>query len=252
MRAVGPGLATRQAAPAERYSPSRFGSNDGRAVQGGAGLRQAKQSRTVRRVPIAVYDFRHNLANLVVEPQIRTRFRRVELGPVPAVHSHDLGAETFVVMQGQIEFTVNGESVVCTAGQAIVVPPRTTHAVRAVGEQPAVMYLSVSPHVEPTHTFYDANGQRLPPRYGVWREAGQGDSLGQTGARTSDAEALQSYRAAASRLADVARASAEQAARTATVDKAAIDELWMALRPVLEQVESVERTWNALALFAAE
>ncbi len=53
-------------------------------------------------------------------------------------------------------------------------------------------------------------------------------------------------------MADVARASAEQAARTATVDKAAIDELWMALRPVLEQVESVERTWNALALFAAE
>src|SRR5215831_12550463 len=124
---------------------------------------------------IRVYDYRSNLSNLVVQPQIRSRFRVVELGPVPQVHSHDLGGETFVVIQGQIEFTVGGESVVAQQGQAIYVPPRTTHAVRAIGDQPGVMYLSVSPHVEPTHTFYDSDGQVLPPRYGVWREAGGGE-----------------------------------------------------------------------------
>ena len=123
---------------------------------------------------IPVYDFRTDLTNLVVEPEIRSRFRRVELGPVPEVHSHDLGGETFVVMEGQIEFTVADEHVVCQQGQAIFVPPRTTHAVRAVGEQTGVIYLSVSPHVEPTHTFYGPDGQRLPPRYGVWRAAGGG------------------------------------------------------------------------------
>src|SRR5690348_5671273 len=119
-------------------------------------------------MPIPVFDYRTDLRNLVVQPQIRSRFRVVELGPVPQVHSHDLGGETFVVMQGSIEFTVGDERVVADQGQAIYVPPRTTHAVRAVGDQPGVIYLSVSPHVEPTHTFYDTDGNRLPPRYGVW------------------------------------------------------------------------------------
>src|SRR5258708_955540 len=125
-------------------------------------------------MPIPVHDYRSDLTNICVQPQIRSRFRRVELGPVPDVHSHDLGGETFLVMEGQIEFTVAGEHVVCHSGQTIYVPPRTTHAVRAVGDQPGVIYLSVSPHVEPTHTQYGPDGQQLPPKYGVWRAAGGG------------------------------------------------------------------------------
>jgi mannose-6-phosphate isomerase-like protein (cupin superfamily) len=195
---------------------------------------------------IPVYDFRTDLSNLVVEPEIRSRFRRVELGPVPEVHSHDLGGETFVVMEGQIEFTVADEHVVCQQGQAIFVPPRTTHAVRAVGEHTGVIYLSVSPHVEPTHTFYGPDGQRLPPRYGVWRAAGGGAS-----SSDSTFAQLETYRAAAQTLAALAQASAATAAAANDVSaeaiKSTVDDLWAALKPVLEQVEVVERTWNALA-----
>ena len=199
-------------------------------------------------MPIHVYDYRVDLSNLVVRPQIRSRFRRVELGPVPEVHSHDLGGETFLIMEGQIEFTVDGESVVCTAGQAIFVPPRTTHAVRAVGERPAVMYLSVSPHVEPTHTFYDRQGRQLPPRYGVWRAAGGGVP---STAESSSAR-LQSYRRAADELADLARANAERISQCTAAHKTTVDSLWDSLRPLLQHVETVERTWNELALDAAE
>jgi mannose-6-phosphate isomerase-like protein (cupin superfamily) len=194
---------------------------------------------------IPVFDYRTDLSNLVVQPQIRSRFRRVELGPVPEVHSHDLGGETFVVMEGQIEFTVADEHVVCQPGQAIFVPPRTTHAVRAVGDQSGVMYLSVSPHVEPTHTFYGPGGERLPPRYGVWRAAGGGTSSTEA---TSSLQAA--YRTAAQKLAELAQANATRAAAVnpaATDSKASVDDLWDALRPVLEQVAEVERTWNALA-----
>jgi mannose-6-phosphate isomerase-like protein (cupin superfamily) len=194
-------------------------------------------------MPIRVYDYRSDLSNLVVQPQIRSRFRVVELGPVPQVHSHDLGGETFVVMQGDIEFTVDGEHVVAHQGQAIYVPPRTTHAVRAVGDRPGVMYLSVSPHVEPTHTFYSADGQQLPPRYGVWREAG-GDGSVQTGSRAEHAAA---YREAARRLAELAEANAREAATDAPTD-----DLWAALRPVLMEVEQLERVWNALAVAPQE
>src|SRR5215831_8896556 len=188
---------------------------------------------------IRVYDYRSNLSNLVVQPQIRSRFRVVELGPVPQVHSHDLGGETFVVIQGQIEFTVGGEHVVAQQGQAIYVPPRTTHAVRAIGDQPGVIYLSVSPHVEPTHTFYDANGQVLPPRYGVWREAGGGKQVGE-GSRE---ELRAAYMTAAARLVELAQDNSEAASGASSTD-----EMWFALRPLLQHVEDLERTWNALAI----
>jgi mannose-6-phosphate isomerase-like protein (cupin superfamily) len=199
---------------------------------------------------IPVYDYRADLTNLVVQPEIRSRFRRVERGPVPEVHSHDLGGETFVVMEGQIEFTVADESVVCQQGQAIFVPPRTTHAVRAVGERTGVIYLSVSPHVEPTHTFYGPDHQRLPPRYGVWRVAGGGDPL----AVSSPAALLESYRAASHTLAELARASLDRASTadgSAEPVKATVDAMWDGLRPLLEQVTVLERAWNALAQRAA-
>jgi mannose-6-phosphate isomerase-like protein (cupin superfamily) len=183
---------------------------------------------------IAVHDYHAELTNIGVQPEIRSRFRRVELGPVPDIHSHDLGGETFLVMEGQIEFTVAHETVVCGPGQSIYVPPRTTHAVRAVGEHTGVIYLSVSPHVEPTHTFYDANGGRLPPRYGVWRAAGGGEAESEL----------------ARQNADVINATPGGTLDASSI-KPTVDQLWERLRPVLEQVEAVERAWNELALRAA-
>jgi mannose-6-phosphate isomerase-like protein (cupin superfamily) len=203
---------------------------------------------------IPVHDYRSDLTNICVQPQIRSRFRRVELGPVPPVHSHDLGGETFLVMDGQIEFTVADERVVCQPGQTIFVPPRTTHAVRAVGEQPGVIYLSVSPHVEPTHTNYDADGQQLPLRYGVWRAAGGGEPRSELPVNAL----LERYRAAAHSLAELAQANTAQAdatVGTATSSpeiKPTIDQLWQNLKPVLLQVEALERDWNELALCAAD
>jgi mannose-6-phosphate isomerase-like protein (cupin superfamily) len=193
-------------------------------------------------MPIQVFDYRRDLQNLAVRPEGRSRFRRVELGPVPPMHSHDLGAETFLVLEGQIEFSVEDEWVVCQPGQLIVVPPRTRHAVRAVGEQPGAIYLSVAPHVEPTHTFYDDRGECLPPRYGVWTEAG-GE---QPDTSRSAAQLLDAYRAANRRLQELLQSNADIVER----DGVAVDDLWAALRPVLEQVRTLEAAWNELAFRA--
>ena len=70
-------------------------------------------------MPIRVYDYRTDLSNLVVEPQIRSRFRVVELGPVPQVHSHDVGGETFA---GSIRAVRNGGRVVTCGATAGVHP----------------------------------------------------------------------------------------------------------------------------------
>ena len=206
-------------------------------------------------MPIRVYDYRVDLQNLIVRPEGRARFRRVEPGPVPAMHSHDLGGETFLVMEGRIEFHVETEHVTCEAGQLIYVPPRTKHAVRAVGDKPGAIFLSVTPHVEPTHTLYDDSGSCLPPRYGVWREAGGGEP--ESPATPSDL--VEQYRVAAERLLDLAIANlqvirsdgpraAELLESNAQADaKQTIDTLWDALYPVLHQVRTLERTWNDLA-----
>jgi hypothetical protein len=69
---------------------------------------------------------------------------------------------------------------------------------------------------------------------------------------------LEHYRAAAQSLADLARANTDQAdatGRSATGSgeiKPAVDQLWQSLKPVLLQVEALEREWNELALCAAE
>ena len=99
------------------------------------------------------------------------------------------------------------------------------------------MYLSVSPHVEPTHTFYDADSQRLPPRYGVWQEAGGGAP----DTTTPRAELLERYQAAARHLSDLATANAKNPAT-------ARDAIVASLIPMLQQVEALEAIWNELAL----
>jgi hypothetical protein len=122
--------------------------------------------------------------------------------------------------------------------------------VRAVGEHPGVIYLSVSPHVEPTHTQYDADGQTLPPKYGVWQAAGGGEPRSELPSSTL----LERYRAAAQALAKLAQANAStvDTATTSEDIKKTVDQLWAGLKPVLLQVEALEREWNELALCAAD
>jgi quercetin dioxygenase-like cupin family protein len=194
---------------------------------------------------ITVYDYREDLQNLVVRPEGRARFRRVELGPVPAFHSHDLGGETFLVLEGEIEFHVEQEHVTCRPGQLIYVPPRTKHAVRAVGDKSGAIFLSVTPHVEPTHTFYDDSGSCLPPRYGVWREAGGGEPESDA----APADLASAYRSAAQRLVERARQNLEAINAQDVPDvvaKPTID-AWSALFPLLDEVRTLERAWNELA-----
>lgn len=200
---------------------------------------------------IRTYDFRTDLANLIVNPAIRGRFRQVAAGPAPRMHSHDIAGEVFIVLTGQCEFLIEDERVTLGPGQLVYVEPKLRHALHAVGDEPCTIYLSVSPHVEPTHTLYDADDQLLPPAYGTWRGAGGDD----TPPDVPTATLAEAYVAATERLAGLARRNAEvaqqqqQAAASADqpTAKAATDALWLSLRDLLEQVTALEVAWNHLA-----
>ena len=123
------------------------------------------------------------------------------------------------------------------------------------GQVWCVVYLSVTPHVEPTHTFYDGAGGELSPRYGSWR--GQGDAA--PNPDTPTAEVARRYASEVRRLAALTQAHAETldrqvealtvaaAAGDAPAAKRSMDEVWLGLRAVLRCAGAAELTWNALA-----
>jgi hypothetical protein len=113
----------------------------------------------------------------------------------------------------------------------------------------------VTPHVEPTHTLYDAAGSQLPPQYATWRGPEDGDAepdvamvdlaTRYAGALRRLAEAVQANEGDLNRrLGDLTSAIGTD---TAGLAKQRVDELWPGLRAVLEAVSGVEAAWNALA-----
>ena len=118
-------------------------------------------------MPIEIFDYRRDLKNVLVSSTIRGRFLRHEPGEVGPFHSHDVGDEIFLILEGRCEFTIEGEVAVLGPGELCVARPNQRHQIRVVGDEPMTMFLAVSPHLEPTHTFWDDAGNRLPATYNM-------------------------------------------------------------------------------------
>ena len=207
-----------------------------------------------------VFDYRTDIQNLVVTPEIRGRFMRMEPGTVAQRHSHDLGHEIFLILEGQAEFEIEGHREVLGPGQLCFARRDEMHQVRVIGDQPMTLYLSVTPHIEPTHTQWDDQGQKRPPRYGTWR-APERDGEPDT---TTPLPVLVDLQLAAARaVADAANALATaQEAQAATLKsalnredgaaaRATVDEIWQNLYAFQRKVGDLLEAWNALAPRAA-
>lgn len=206
-------------------------------------------------MPIPVYDYRKDIANVVVEPEIRARFMRMNPAPPGRMHSHDLGGEIFLTLEGQCEFIVEDERVTCSPGELIYVPPRVRHTLHAVGDQPCTVYLSVTPHVEPTHTNYDEQYNLAPYRYGGWRGKEHGDARPDASTEVLADEVVEAARQlrelAVRNVAAVEEHAAALKGSLSTGDaektKATVDAMWRELRDTLQHVRELERRWSALA-----
>lgn len=113
---------------------------------------------------LEVYDYRKDVRNVLVTPQLRSRFMRLDAGTVTEPHSHDLGHEVFLVLEGRAEFEIDGDREILGPGQMCIALVDQLHSIRVVGDSPMTMYLSVTPHIQPTHTMWQ-EGQRLPHRF---------------------------------------------------------------------------------------
>ena len=140
---------------------------------------------------VRAFDWRDDpMGTIIAVPEVRARFMRFEpgRGPGPGAHSHEEsgGVEVFVVLEGTMGFEIEGQTVLAGAGQAVVAYPHQKHRAWCAGDEPAILYLTVTPHRQPTHTYYDADGTRQPsrPARGDYRWQGQ-PALGEPGKPSS-------------------------------------------------------------------
>jgi quercetin dioxygenase-like cupin family protein len=206
-----------------------------------------------------VYDYRSDLHNVLVTPQIRSRFLRIEPGKPTQPHTHDLGHEVFLVLSGRAEFEIEGETEELGPGQMCVALADQSHAIRVVGDEPMTMYLSVTPHVQPTHTMWTEDGRRLPPRF-----VPSADYDAEAAADRSLDSLVDELVDATESLAEAAEAvSGDQPAHLETLrraidggDHAAAGEarnaMWESLFPVFQRVNRLAAMWNELAPRAGE
>ena len=102
--------------------------------------------------------------NVIATPRMRGGTHRWPPGWVAQAHSHDGADEVFAFLSGTCEITVEGEARVVTAGEFVFVPAEARHTLKNIGDDDLVVFLVVAPNHEPTHTFYDAAGQRTTPK----------------------------------------------------------------------------------------
>jgi quercetin dioxygenase-like cupin family protein len=210
-------------------------------------------------MPLTVYDYRSDLRNILTTPQIRARFMPLGVGQTARGHSHDLGHELFLVLQGQAEFEINGERAVLGPGQACIALVDESHTVRNVGDEEVILYLSVTPHILPTHTFWTTEGEKEAPHFSpaATYDASSRPELTlveliaehqaqfETVAATV-AEALTAVQAISSEM-DVAVDGGQTEALPACRDR-----LWAELLPVYTKLYDQAQAWNDLTARTVE
>ena len=212
-------------------------------------------------MPLEVFDAHRDVRNLFITPEIRSRIMRFAPGEVSHGHTHDLGHEMFVVLEGQAEFTIAGESAVLGPGQICVARAGEWHEIRTLADAPMTLYLSVTPHIEPTHTQWDREGgTRLPYRYGgstrAERQAAGPPPDSANVLLERHVQASQAFsESAAAYAADQQRLARSLAtalnANDAAAARATIDEMTAAFQRMYAALQSVERAWNDLAPLVA-
>ncbi len=201
-----------------------------------------------------VYDYRTDVRNVLVTPQIRSRFLKMEPGQSAQLHSHDLGHEIFLILEGRVEFEIDGETEELGPGQMCVALVDQPHTVRVLGDEPMTMYLSVTPHIHPTHTPRTEDGERLPhnfvPAQAYDVEPDMQVSVSELVARQNHAAALlaeltETCAAVQQEMGNQLKTALAEGDADAAI--AARKAMWEALYPVYKATAELADVWNALA-----
>ena len=87
-------------------------------------------------------------------------------------HFHQDADEIFWFFQGTCRVTVPGGVFTVPAGNIIYTAPYEWHIIETMGDEPLLMFLTVTPNIVPSHTFFDANGEPLVRSWEPLRKMG--------------------------------------------------------------------------------
>ena len=199
-----------------------------------------------------VYDYHTVNRNVLVTPEIRARLYHMKPGQVDGRHSHDLGHEIFLILEGWAEFNINGTKQQLGPGQMCVALADEIHQVRnLLPDKPTIMYLSVTPHLHPTHTARTETDEKAPPHFAPNANYHVEQDMNvplaellaaQTKAATALVEAAQQNLATQQAMADRVLTAVEQGDQEAAV--AARNAMWEAVYALHKQVYAFDAIWN--------
>jgi quercetin dioxygenase-like cupin family protein len=202
-----------------------------------------------------VYDYRTDNRNVLITPEIRARLYHMKPGQVDGRHSHDLGHEVFLILEGLAEFNINGTKKELGPGQMCIALADEIHQVRnLLPDKPTIMYLSVTPHIHPTHTGRTLSDEKVPPHftpnanYHVEQDLSvpMSDLLAaQTRAAEALLEAAKQNLAVQQTQATQVLAAIDASNRADAV--AARNAIWDAIYVLHKQVYAFDAIWNELA-----
>ena len=202
-----------------------------------------------------VFDWKTDITHHLVTPQIRSRFLRFAPGQVADRHSHDLGHEIFFILKGEAHFEIEGGERVVKAGQLCAALADEIHQVRNDDpDEEMIMYLSVTPHIQPTHTGRNPDDSRKPARFAPSISYDR-----ETDIETPIDQLIDKCAGAARKMAEVAADSARVQEETAAQLKAALaannlaeaerlrEAQWQGIYQTFKQVYALGEVWNDLA-----
>ena len=202
-------------------------------------------------MPFTVYDYRNpeHIKNLLVTSEMRSRILKMEPGQgFNARHSHDLGHEVFLILQGAAEFEIECNRQTVKAGQLCFALTDEAHSVRVVSEEPVIMYLSVTPHILPTHTGRTPEGDAKPINFSsaTSYDTQLDPSVSRADRITCHRTAIEAVAAAAQSLSDSHTGALDQ---LPNADSPADlrESMWPAVYEIFKTISKLGDSWNDLA-----
>lgn len=93
-------------------------------------------------------------------------------GFVADKHFHQDADEIFWFFQGTCRVTVPGGAFTVPAGTIVYTAPYEWHIIENVGDEPLLMFLTVTPNIVPSHTFFAVNGEPFVRSWAPLRKMG--------------------------------------------------------------------------------
>jgi mannose-6-phosphate isomerase-like protein (cupin superfamily) len=105
---------------------------------------------------------RFSIANgetLVYTDYLRSRVLNFAPGFAADKHFHQDADEIFWFFQGTCRVTTPDVAILAPADTIVLTPAGEWHIIENVGDEPLLMFLTVTPNIVPSHTFFDVEGR---------------------------------------------------------------------------------------------